>query len=702
MKSLICFISLAILVSSCAEKNNTGIVGRINSRKITLINANTTFSVDNNINFGISFKKDNESINLTDGTKDNTSISLTDSLDKIVSFTRKAAKVNEINDRYGEGKMVKIEAESNDKSIFCTISLTAYNQFPDVILVQSTFRNISERKYSTRGYVLNKINLRLPTGETKWWSFQGASYHWGQDFVFQIPDSFNRDNYMGLNAVKVGGGIPLTDIWNKEYGVALASISDKPEYISLPVKAENGVIHLEIKKTVKNQIIMPNESLNTVQTAIIVHRNDFYDPLKTYSGLIKPLLPDFQQPVEYAYKTEWCTWGYRQNFRAEDILGKLDRLKTLGAKSVILDDGWSLNHGDWIPDPKKFPAGDIDFKQLINKIHEKGLKVWLWWVPGYADSTSSLAKLHPDWLIKNNDGSVHRSYGLCPAYAPVQEHYKTLVKKFVDEYKLDGFKLDFGEINCAPPCYNPLHNHIDEYESYYSTPLLFKNICENAKQYNPQMLLEYCSCGIPPNMFHLPWTNLAVTSDPNISQITNRIKLYKALRGDDFPVLEEYCGVLAGPLYQITIGAGGVPGTFSTYLDDYHEKWLNIYNKYQLSKGHYLNLYDIGFDYPEAHVIKKDDKYYYAFYTHPWKQMEARRWYRFGTEFDYNLEGRKEIDYPKESYSGTLDLRGLDQGKKYRIVDYENNRELGIIYGNKPLLDVSFVNYLLLEVTPFI
>jgi hypothetical protein len=93
------------------------------------------------------------------------------------------------------------------------------------------------------------------------------------------------------------------------------------------------------------------------------------------------------------------------------------------------------------------------------------------------------------------------------------------------------------------------------------------------------MLIEYCSCGIPPTIFHLPWTNLAVTSDPDISQITKRIKMYKALRGDDFPVLEEYCGVLAGPIYQLTIGAGGVPGTFSTNLDNYHEKWLNIYQK---------------------------------------------------------------------------------------------------------------------------
>ncbi len=398
------------------------------------------------------------------------SVSLTDSVSNLVPFTRKTAESQEINDRSGKGKMIKIEALSDDKRILCTISLTSYDQFPDVILVQSSFKNISGKNYPAQGYILNNLELQLPSGETKWWTFQGASYHWGQDFAFQVPDSLKRENYMGLNAIKTGGGIPVTDIWNKKYGLALACLSDRPEDISLPVYAEQGKIEMKVKGKFNNQILLPDVSVTTVLTAIIVHTGDFYDPLRTYSGLMKPFLPDFQKPVENAYQSEWCTWGYNRNFKPEEILSKLDRLKELGIKSVILDDGWSLNHGDWVPDPAKFPAGDKDFKRLINKIHENGLKVWLWWVPGYVDSISSVASQHPDWLIKNKDGSVHPSYGLCSAYPPVQEHYKKLVKKFVEEYRLDGFKLDFGEINSAPPCYNPEHHHSDPFDSYHTYP----------------------------------------------------------------------------------------------------------------------------------------------------------------------------------------------------------------------------------------
>jgi alpha-galactosidase len=684
-------------MASCQSKGHTGINCTVSKNQVILRNANTALTVDEDLHFSLSFRESN--VTEAERPAGISSVCLIDSADHIIPFSRNYVLTEQVDDNLGEGRIVRIFAGSEGQRILSTISLTAYRKFPDVILVQSSFKNISGKRFGLKGYFINNLNLQQPFPDSVWWSFQGASYSWGQDFVFRLPDTYRRENYMGLNSLKEGGGIPLSDAWNRKWGVALAGLSDKPEDISLPVENVKGRVNLKIKR-LKEQVLLPGDSLVTLKTVIIVHNGDYYNPLKIYSALMKPLLPEGQRPAETGYQTEWCTWGYNQNFKPEQIIEKLPRLKELGIKSVILDDGWSLNHGDWLPDPVKFPGGDADFKDLTGKIHDAGMKVWLWWIPGYADSKSSVVSLHPDWLIMNADGSVHGSYGLCPAYPPVMQHYQRLVTKFVDEYRLDGFKLDFREINSAPPCFNPAHHHSDPYDSYHSTPLLFKMICETGKSYNPEMVIEYCSCGIPPNIFHLPWTNLAVTSDPDISQITNRIKMYKALRGDDFPVLEEYNGILAGPLYQLTIGTGGVPGTFSTLLDSYHEKWQAIYQKYQLSRGQYMNMYDIGFDYPEAHLIKKDNNFYYAFYTHPWKKMDSKRLFRFGTEFDFKTGDQKEIDYPQESFSGNVELRGLDGKKSYLVRDYENSRELGVVNGKKPALEVSFMNYLLLEVKP--
>ena len=693
-------ISLLIILNVFSQERK--ISGIVTEKLITIQNANTTLRINTGFQFELLFENDGKSSAVTTVNKNSPSVFLSDSGNKKISFIRKAAQVFDVHDKFGKGKTIKVKGTSPDGRIGCDILFSTYQQFPNVILVQSSFKNISTKNLTVKNYTIDHLSLNATPQENKWWSFQGASYYWAQDFAFELPSSFTRENYMGLNDTRVGSGIPLVDVWNKKFGVALAYIGEKPRDIYMPVTAENGDVRFAIKEDNKSTVLKPNEGFVSPQTAIIVHNNDFYDPLKIYSRLMKSFLPEFKKPASYSFEPEWCTWGYRQNFTPEQVLGKIDRVKQLGMKSIILDDGWAPNHGDWIPDPVKFPKGDEDFKKLINKIHENGLKVWIWWLPGYVDSLSKVATQHADWLVKNKDGSVHPSYALCPAYKPVQEHYKKLVQKFAAEYKLDGLKLDFQEINSAPPCYNPAHHHKDPYDSYYSTPGLFKNIYQTAVKYNPDMLVEYCSCGIPPSIFHLPWVNLAVTSDPGIQQITQRIKMYKALMGNDFPVLEEYCGVLAGPLYPLTIGAGGVPGTFATLLDDYHEKWLNIYQKNQLSKGgEYLNLYDIGFDYPEAHVIKKDRKIYYAFYTHPWGKLKPTdRFYRYGSEFDYTLEGKNEFKFPAENYSGKIEMRGLDKGREYRVVDYANNKELGIIKGDKPYLKVSFDDYLLLEVSP--
>lgn len=693
-------ISLLIFTQAFSQVKN--ISCNITDQLITIRNANISLAINNEFQPEIFFEKNGVSSRITKENNISAAIFLSGPHNNSISFKRKAAQIEKASDKSGNGETVKVEGVSADGRLLCNVSFSVYGQIPNTILMQASFKNISGNNYPVQAYTLNHLYLDHRPDQNKWWSFQGASYYWGQDFSFELPRSFTRDNYMGLNDIRAGSGIPLVDVWNKEFGIALAYVGEKPRDIYLPVKAENGEVQLAIRENYTNGILRPNDSLVAVQTALIGHRNDFYDPLQTYARLMKPLLPDFKKPTDFAYQPEWCTWGYGRDFKPADIQAKLPHLKSLGIKSVILDDGWSAKHGDWVPDAAKFPNGDEDFKRLISKIHYEGLKVWLWWLPGYADSTSHLVAQHPDWLVKNRDGSVHPSYALCPAYLPVQEYYKRLVRKFVAEYKLDGLKLDFQEINSAPPCYNPAHHHKDPLQSYYSTPVLFKNIYQNALRFNPGMLIEYCSCGIPPSIFHLPWVNLAVTSDPGIAQITQRIKMYKALLGNDFPVLEEYCGVLAGPLYPLTIGTGGVPGTFSTYLDTLHDKWLSIYYKNQLSKGgQYLNLYDVGFDYPEAHVIKKDGKFYYAFYTHPWGNSDSTsRLYRFGSEFDSGAAEREEFKYPEENYSGKIQLRGLDKNKAYRVVEYASNRQLGTVKGSQPYLNVLFDNYLLLEVYP--
>ena len=87
-----------------------------------------------------------------------------------------------------------------------------------------------------------------------------------------------------------------------------------------------------------------------------------------------------------------------------------------------------------------------------------------------------------------------------------------------------------------------------------------------------------------------------------------------------------------------------------------------------LSKGEYLGgMYDIGYDVPETHLIRKADTLFYAFYA--------------------------------KNYNGKLQFKGLTSDS-YKVIDYVNNREIGIIEKAKPEINLKFDKYLLLMAFP--
>jgi alpha-galactosidase len=78
-------------------------------------------------------------------------------------------------------------------------------------------------------------------------------------------------------------------------------------------------------------------------------------------------------------------------------------------------------------------------------------------------------------------------------------------------------------------------------------------------------------------------------------------------------------------------------------------------------------LYDIGFDEPEAHAIEKSGSMYYAFFA--------------------------------DRFTGPITLRGLGKAT-YRVHDYVNDRDLGTVTGASSTLQADFAHFLMLEARP--
>jgi alpha-galactosidase len=180
----------------------------------------------------------------------------------------------------------------------------------------------------------------------------------------------------------------------------------------------------------------------------------------------------------------------------------------------------------------------------------------------------------------------------------------------------------------------------------------------------------------------MPYYDIANASDPvNTFEVRSRIKLEKAIRGGTFAVgdcyqvpIHEWTGASVPESFESAMGTGAQLTTFYAHLDDRQKalwnRWFHEYRDLGLSQAEYVNLYDLAFDKPEAHVVRKGQEMYYGIFADVWSRRRP------------------------------IELRGLDKEKTYEVYDYANRKELGILKGAEPYIRTAFKDSLLLRVRP--
>ena len=147
---------------------------------------------------------------------------------------------------------------------------------------------------------------------------------------------------------------------------------------------------------------------------------------------------EFVPPEEAAYEPIWCAWGYERNFTLDEVIGTLPKVKELGIRWAVLDDGFQQAEGDWNVNQEKFPRGDEDMKRLVNAIHDQGLKAKLWWAPLAVDPGTQLLEENPNVLLINAEGkpqdiSWWDSYYMSPASSATIEHTQAVINSLFIE-----------------------------------------------------------------------------------------------------------------------------------------------------------------------------------------------------------------------------------------------------------------------------
>lgn len=597
-----------------------------------------------------------------------------------------------VNDVFGNGNSLVLEGKAAN-GLVRQLTLSTYDRFPSTLVVRVNYTNTSDKPLPVNGWSVCRLQVNSAGDDPAFWSFQGQSTEERDDWLLPVGDGFFQQNYMGMNNSDYGGGVPAVCLWRRDAGVMIGHLEPNPILVSLPVekKAGNDFATVAIEKAYDSPFaLQPGQSLATCESFISFFTGDCFSALRNYAGLLEAQGVVMPESEPAAFEPAWCAWGYERQFTLAEIIGTLPKVSELGFKWATLDDGYQIAEGDWELTSKRFPRGDADMRALVDKIHSYGMKAELWWAPLAADPGTSFLKKYPDSIIRDKDGKPQDitwwdSWYLSPVDADVIREQKALVEKFIGDWGFDGLKLDGQHMNAVAPDYSPAHHPDDPEKDVREMPAFFKMIFETARGIKPHAVLQFCPCGDCFSVYHLPYVNKTVSSDPESSwQIRTKGYVLRALAprtayyGDHIELSD------GGNDFPTQLGIGAVLGTKFTWpKDNPHVRRsylltpekeallrnaLDIYNTKRLSEGEIVpGLYDVGYDFPETYVIRKDGMLHYAFYT---RGPQVKQ----------------------------VELRGLEKGRTYQITDYYNHVDYGTVTASdKTVLDVAFDHALLLE-----
>lgn len=565
--------------------------------------------------------------------------------------------------------------------------------FPGLAMMNAAYINNGERSVRINKWVNNHYEIISCGDDPDFWSFQASSSSRRLDWITPVTAGFTKDNYLGMNNSDYGGGIPAIDLWRKDAGIMVGHVELVPKLVSLPVemdKYENKAsMRVEYKYNTPLDFL-PNDTLKTYTTFVSVHKGDYYSALQQYSELMQNRGISFVPSEPEAFEAVWCAWGYEREFTMQEIYGTLPKVKEMGIKWVDIDDGFQITEGDWDVDKRRFPGGNTEMKRLVEKINSYGMKAKLWWAPLAIDLNSNLLRENPNLLLMQKDGSPQyitwwNAFYMSPSYEGTRKHTREVLNMFINEWGFEGLKMDGQHLNSVAPNHNRRHRLERPEEDNERLPEFFKMIYDVTTAMKPGAVIQNCPCGCAVSFYNIPYMNQAVSSDPTSSfQIRHKGKTYKAINqglayyGDHVELSDN------GDDFGTQFGIGSVLGTKFTWPENpakpnrslltpekesIWKKWFSMYKSKMLSREPYLGeLYDIGYDKPETHLIRKGDTLFYAFYADEW--------------------------------NGAVEFRGLKNGT-YKIRDYVNNVDLGTVSADNPVKELSFSRNKLVEVFPY-
>ena len=535
--------------------------------------------------------------------------------------------------------------------------------------------------------------------------------------------SYQVEDYLNIPAIpgysKSGnmlfGGVPFNYVWNRDGGLFVGVLASEPDTFELPITVNKTNVELAHHYYPDSDMgaqtdFSAGETLTLPPIMAGLHRGDYFTPLRSYVEALE--IESGKDYIDVALGNSeaanpyWKTWGLDKTengaFTVDQVRSMADLLEQRGINRIMLDYGWFVTEGVWEANEDPGFVDDDDLIALIAELNARGFQVGLWYQPLQVDpSDDTVVATLLQHAIRNEDGSLFIDDDdlalLDPSnpavLAYVAGHFETF-----EAFGVEHLYLDSQMAQLASPANFALARPLASHEALSELYDLIR-----AEGETRGITIEICPDGRSQTLLNMPQAVTNIGDPKNDRQLRAEHRWLKAIQGSSAVVgtyVETFPDNGTSGSFLNLIGIGGniqSIGDFTSLQNPEWDLWLSFYNEHQLVTADYLPLYDIAFDYPEGHVLRRDDVTYYSFFA----KTEGSDICSLENCIDAPVV---TAEFPEDAnISESVDLRGLEANTQYQVTSFPDASIDEIIETDDDgdvAIDLSFTKEILLMVTP--
>ena len=344
---------------------------------------------------------------------------------------------------------------------------------------------------------------------------------------FWNPTFADKSNYWrSAFSSKASTWAPIFALYNNRQQnritYALSDALNKIEFWNY-IKEEDVNFHPAIRLFSER---MPKTKEYEIELRIDTRQKPYYEAIAEVSDwwASKPEYAPLNVP-DIAKRPMYSTWySYHQSITAEEIIRESKISKSLGAEAVIVDDGWQTMDaqrgyaytGDWEPD--RIP----DMKGFVDGVHAEGMKFILWYsLPFMGENAKNYNRFKGKYLFYWNGQGT---WVMDPRYPEVREYIINTYETALNEWGLDGFKLDFiGRFSAQNDTDLTAKNGRDFASVNEATDHLMTAVMNRLKAMKPDIMIEFRQPYIGPLM--RKFGNMLRGTDAPNDGVGNRVEI---------------------------------------------------------------------------------------------------------------------------------------------------------------------------------